>query len=73
MTDELKPLLDKLPRVQVGAGLHDLTHDQYHGDPCPEPSLSASIAKILLDRLVTRGFVTIEQPLRRRRLVVKVG
>lgn len=29
-------------------GIYDLTDDQYFSDPCPTPSLSSSIAKILL-------------------------
>lgn len=31
-------------------GLYDLTHDQYHSDPCAIPSLSCSIARILVRR-----------------------
>lgn len=31
-------------------GIHDIPADQYHLDPCPEPSLSASIAKVLLQQ-----------------------
>jgi hypothetical protein len=31
-------------------GFHELTEAQYHGDPCPVPSLSASIAKVLVGR-----------------------
>jgi hypothetical protein len=34
----------------VKPGIHDLTDAQYHADPCPQPSLSASIAKIMLAR-----------------------
>lgn len=30
-------------------GIYDLTNEQYHADPCPEASLSNSIAKIVLD------------------------
>lgn len=30
------------------AGVYDLTAQQYHADPCPAPSLSASIGKLLL-------------------------
>ncbi|WP_018979466.1 PD-(D/E)XK nuclease-like domain-containing protein [Saccharibacter floricola] len=29
-------------------GIYDLSNEQYHADPCPEPSLSNSIAKVLL-------------------------
>jgi len=31
----------------VPAGVHQMPDDRYHADPCQEPSLSASIAKIL--------------------------
>lgn len=31
-------------------GVHEITEDVYHGDPCPEPSLSSSIAKLLVGR-----------------------
>lgn len=31
-------------------GVYDLPADDYHADPCPAPSLSSSIAKVLLDR-----------------------
>lgn len=31
-------------------GFHTLTAEQYHADPCADPSLSAGIAKILLSR-----------------------
>jgi hypothetical protein len=32
-------------------GIHrDISEDRYHGDPCPEPSLSASLATILLEQ-----------------------
>lgn len=35
----------------VDAGLHiDMTAETYHSDPCPEPSLSASIAKIMVEQ-----------------------
>ncbi|HEY8943080.1 MAG TPA: PD-(D/E)XK nuclease family protein, partial [Polyangiaceae bacterium] len=32
----------------VGIGLHELTPEEYHGDPCEVPALSSSIAKILV-------------------------
>jgi hypothetical protein len=32
------------------AGEYDLDDDSYHADPCPEPSLSSSIAKVLINR-----------------------
>lgn len=31
-------------------GIHNLTTEEYHGDPCPAPSLSSSIAKIMLEQ-----------------------
>lgn len=31
-------------------GLYELTAERYHGDPCAQPSLSRSIAHLLLDR-----------------------
>ena len=37
--------------MQIEApGIYDLSEVAYHSDPCPGPSLSSSIAKILLDR-----------------------
>ncbi|WP_242401117.1 hypothetical protein [Acetobacter okinawensis] len=30
-------------------GIYDLPEAQYHADPCPTPSLSNSVARILLD------------------------
>lgn len=37
-------------RLVLTEGLHDITHDEYHEDPCPAPSLSSSIAKLLIER-----------------------
>lgn len=34
----------------ITAGVHDLDEATYHADPCPEPSLSSSIAKLLVNR-----------------------
>lgn len=31
-------------------GVHAISEEAYHADPCPHPSLSASIAKLLIDR-----------------------
>ena len=31
-------------------GLHDISHADYHQDPCPSPSLSASLGKLMLER-----------------------
>ena len=33
-----------------GPGLYSMTAAQYHADPCPEPSLSSSIAKVLISQ-----------------------
>lgn len=33
---------------RLGAGVYHLPADVYHGDPAPEPSLSSSIAKVLI-------------------------
>ena len=34
----------------LGAGVHDLSLDAYLADPCPEPSLTRSVAHVLLTR-----------------------
>lgn len=34
----------------IAAGFHDISEREYHRDPAPAPSLSSSIAKILLDQ-----------------------
>lgn len=34
----------------IAKGMHGISAQTYHADPCPEPSLSNSIAKILLDQ-----------------------
>ena len=34
----------------ITPGLYNIPAEDYHADPCPEPSLSCSIAKILLDK-----------------------
>lgn len=31
-------------------GVHEMPADRYHADPCPRPSLNASIAKILIEQ-----------------------
>lgn len=30
-------------------GVYDISADEYHADPCPEPSLSCSVAKLLIN------------------------
>jgi len=37
-------------RVVLDVGSHDVDDETYHSDPCPEPSLSCSIAKVLINR-----------------------
>jgi hypothetical protein len=34
----------------ITAGVHDLDAATYHQDPCPEPSLSSSLARLILDQ-----------------------
>ena len=36
--------------VWLDAGIHDIPPREYHADPCPAPSLSRSIAKLLVER-----------------------
>lgn len=45
--EELPPTTEsrKVLRKISEPGIYDLTEEEYHSDPCPEPSLSASIAK----------------------------
>lgn len=38
------------PSKPLGAGVHDLSIDAYLADPCPTPSLTRSIAHVLLTR-----------------------
>lgn len=38
----------KLLRKITEPGIYEMTDEEYHADPCPEPSLSASIAKKLI-------------------------
>lgn len=37
-------------------GLHDVSEKIYHGDPCPLPSLSCSLAKTLIDESCLHGY-----------------
>lgn len=34
--------------MSLGAGMHTMTAEAYHADPCAEPSLSSSLAQVLL-------------------------
>ena len=36
--------------MTIETGWHDMPELEYHADPCPEPSLSASIAKIVVNK-----------------------
>lgn len=38
------------PAAVTKPGVYDMPESQYHADPCPAPSLSHSVAKLLLDR-----------------------
>ncbi len=38
-------------------GIYDILAAEYHADPCPQPSLSASIAKILVDRTPAHAWI----------------
>lgn len=39
------------------SGIYNLTESEYHSDPCPQPSLSSSIAKILLAQSPLHGWM----------------
>lgn len=40
-----------VPEIQISEpGVYDLSDEAYHGDPCPEPSLSSSVAKLIINR-----------------------
>lgn len=34
----------------LGAGIHDISADDYHADPAPAPSLSSTLARLILNR-----------------------
>jgi hypothetical protein len=36
--------------ISLDAGVHDIPPAEYHADPAPSPSLSRSIAKLLVER-----------------------
>lgn len=50
-------------------GLHDISEEAYHGDPCAEPSLSCSLAKTLITESCRHGFY--EHPRLGGRLVAR--
>jgi hypothetical protein len=45
------------PTDPLGAGIHTITAEQYHNDPAPEPSLSASIANLLLSKSPAHAYI----------------
>lgn len=45
--EKREPVVELEP---LGIGAWDIDADRYHADPCPEPSLSASIAKIAIQK-----------------------
>lgn len=47
-------------QIEVGTGVHTLSADVYHADPCPAPSLSASVAKVLIEK--TPAHAWLEHP-----------
>lgn len=42
--------------MTVSAGIHDFAPNVYHADPCDSPSLSSSIAKIILEQSPRHGW-----------------
>ncbi len=36
--------------IEILQGWHDMSEDKYHSDPCPEPALSASCAKTVINQ-----------------------
>lgn len=42
--------MDGIERTIKEPGIYDMPAEQYHADPCPEPSLSSHIAWTLIDR-----------------------
>lgn len=38
------------PKIIKKPGIFNIGDDEYHADPCPEPSISSSLAKILLEQ-----------------------
>lgn len=41
----------------IKPGIYDITSEQYHADPCPEPSLSASIANIIVNKTPKHAWI----------------
>mgnify|MGYP001432796414 CR=1 FL=1 len=44
-------------RVTLGAGVHQISGEEYHADPCPEASLSSTLAKIMLQQTPLHAWV----------------
>lgn len=38
-------------------GIYDMSSEQYHADPCPEPSLSASLAHTIINHTVLHAYL----------------
>lgn len=38
------------PPTIISPGLHRIEAEAYHGDPCPQPSLSSTLARLILNR-----------------------
>lgn len=43
-------ILTEYKPLTLPAGIHDISAEHYHGDPAPAPSLSSSIAKLIISR-----------------------
>jgi hypothetical protein len=44
--------------TELAEGIHDIPADEYHADPCPAPSLSNSLAQILLNHSPMHAYVS---------------
>tara|TARA_R110002051_G_C8754381_1_gene500678 strand:+ start:726 stop:1697 length:972 start_codon:yes stop_codon:yes gene_type:complete len=40
----------------IGVGIHQISAERYHRDPCERPSLSSTVAKMLIDRSPAHAF-----------------
>ena len=45
-----------MPNPVLEPGFHALSEEEYHGDPAPQPSLSCSLAKVLIDQSPKHAF-----------------
>lgn len=48
--DEGGKMLMPVSELRLDVGVYDISAEDYHGDPCLEPSLSSSLAKIIAQR-----------------------